>query len=118
MVNHKKVYCNYFGYDIGDVIKCEMCLYDIHRPFSEKKKVREAVDVHHIISRGAGGAGYNRIRGDSKYPRDYPENLVALCRECHQEVEKSKEANKRCKIIHLKNIIKKLEEDQINSIKW
>jgi len=108
MVNHKKVYCNYFGYDVGDLIKCEICLYDLHLPFSEKTKVREAVDIHHISPRGLGGSKL----------KDYPENLIALCRECHIEVELSKEKNKRCKIIHLKNIIKKLEGEQIDKINW
>ena len=115
MINHKKIYCNYFGYDVGDTIKCEVCLYDLHLPFSEKTKVRVAVDIHHIIPRSKGGS--NRIRG-SKYPLDYPENLIALCRECHEEVERCKEKNKRCKIVHLKNIIKKMEEEQINNINW
>lgn len=108
MINHKKIYCNYFGYDVGDTIKCEMCLYELHLPFSEKTKVRAAVDIHHISPRGMGGSKL----------KDYPENLIALCRECHEEVERCKEKNKRCKIVHLKNIIKKMEEEQINNINW
>lgn len=115
MINHKKIYCNYFGYDVGDTIKCEVCLYDLHLPFSEKTKVRVAVDIHHIIPRSKGGS--NRIRG-SKYPLDYPENLMALCREHHLQAELSKDFNKRCKIIHLKNIIKKIEDEQIKKYKW
>jgi len=120
MVNHKKVYCNYFGYDIGDIIICEICKYECSQAFYIDKPpiLREAVDIHHIIPRGSGGTGYNRIRGDSKHPRDYPENLVALCREHHIEVEKCKDANKRCYIIHLKNIINKLEDEQLSKITW
>ena len=121
MVNHKKIYCDYFGYDVGDIIICEVCKYNIEQPFafSEGKPaiLKEAVDIHHIIPRAAGGAKGNRIRGTVNY-RDYPENLIALCRECHNEVEHNKAANKRCYIIHLKNIIKKVEEEEINSIKW
>ena len=108
MINHKKIYCNYFGYDVGDLIKCEVCLYDINRPFSEKSKVKAAVDIHHISPRGMGGSKL----------KDYPENLIALCRECHEEVERCKEKNKRCKIIHLKNIIKKIEDEELNKINW
>ena len=108
MVNHKKIYCNYFGYDVGDVIKCEVCLYELHLPFSEKTKVRAAVDIHHISPRGMGGSKL----------KDYPENLMAICREHHIEAELDKDFNKRCKVIHLKNIIKKIEEEQINKFKW
>ena len=67
-----------------------MCKYNIEQPFafSEGKPaiLKEAVDIHHIIPRAAGGAKGNRIRGTVNY-RDYPENLIALCRECHNEVE-------------------------------
>jgi hypothetical protein len=122
MVNHKKIYCNYFGYDEGDIIICEICKYNSEQPFAFSKGLppilKEAVDIHHIIPRGSGGAGYNRIRGDSKYPRDYPENLIALCREHHIEVEQSKDKNQRCYVIHLKNIIKKIEDEELNKIKW
>tara|TARA_R110001592_G_scaffold190243_1_gene435907 strand:- start:377 stop:748 length:372 start_codon:yes stop_codon:yes gene_type:complete len=121
MINHKKVYIDYFNYIEGDIILCEVCKYNTSQPLAFSKDtpiLREAVDIHHIIPRGAGGASYNRIRGDSKYPRDYPENLMALCREHHTEAEQSKEFNKRCKIIHLRNIIKMLESEQINNIKW
>ena len=108
MENHKKIYCNYFGYDVGDTIKCEVCLYDLHLPFSEKTKVRVAVDIHHISPRGMGGSKL----------KDYPENLMALCREHHLQAELSKDFNKRCKVIHLKNIIKKIEDEQIKKYKW
>ena len=123
MINHKKVYINYFNYIEGDIIICEVCKYNTSDPLAFKGPgippvLREAVDIHHIIPRGAGGASYNRIRGDSKYPRDYPENLMALCREHHIEAEQSKEFNKRCKIIHLRNIITMLEDEQIDKIKW
>lgn len=35
------------------------------------------LDVHHITARGMGGSGTRR---------DYPANLIALCRSCHDEV--------------------------------
>ena len=112
MINHKKIYCNYFGYDVGDVIICEVCKYNCEQPFAFSlglpAVLKEAVDIHHIIPRGMGGSKL----------RDYPENLIALCRECHEEVERCKEKNKRCYVIHLKNIIKKIEEDDLNKINW
>jgi hypothetical protein len=123
MVNHKKIYCDYFGYDVGDIIICEVCKYDSEQPFAFENElppiIREAVDIHHLSCRASGGCGYNRVRdGDNKYPKDYPENLMAICREHHIEAEKDKDINKRFKIIHLKNIIKKMEDDDINKINW
>ena len=66
MINHKKIYCNYFGYDIGDTISCEVCKYDIEQPFAFDNELppilREAVDIHHIIPRSKGGSNRIRIR--------------------------------------------------------
>jgi 5-methylcytosine-specific restriction endonuclease McrA len=49
---------DYFDYGEQDVILCEAC----HRP---------AVNVHHIQGRGEG--------------KDVIENLMALCRKCHDK---------------------------------
>jgi len=117
MINHKKIYCDYFGYDVGDLIKCEICSYEFEQLLNNRNKVREAVDIHHILPRASGGAKGNSIRGTQNY-RDYPENLIALCRECHNEVEQSKEKNKRCYVIHLQNIINKIEDEELSKIKW
>ena len=51
---------NYFGYTIADFIPCESC-------------GAKAVDIHHIKSRGMGGSKV----------MDCIENLMALCRHCH-----------------------------------
>ncbi len=59
MKNHTKVYLKEFQYHETDFIPCEIC---------EQK----AVDIHHIEARGMGGT-----------QKDDPENLMALCRECH-----------------------------------
>lgn len=60
MVKHKKIYLDYFGYDEGDYIPCEVC----NSP---------AVDIHHIKARGMGGSK----------TKDVIENLMGLCRTCH-----------------------------------
>ncbi len=87
--NYKKVYCTFFGYDYGyAIILCELC-----------RKV--AVDIHHISPRAN-----SKCCNLNEIP-----NLIALCRECHIQAESSKEFNKRCFIIHLKNMIKRLEDD-------
>tara|TARA_B100000795_G_scaffold244931_1_gene209750 strand:+ start:302 stop:625 length:324 start_codon:yes stop_codon:yes gene_type:complete len=60
MKNHTKVYHEAFCIEPGEWIGCEVC-------------DRTAVDIHHIHARGMGG----------NKEADTPENLQALCRECH-----------------------------------
>jgi hypothetical protein len=62
MKTHTKLYMDFFGFDIGDFISCEIC-------------GRVAIDIHHINSRGMGGTS----------EPDKIENLMAVCRECHLE---------------------------------
>ena len=62
MKKHTKIYMDYFGYDISSFIPCEIC-------------ENRAVDIHHIDARGMGGSK----------TKDVIENLMALCRECHNE---------------------------------
>jgi len=57
MKRHVKIYLDAMGYDTSDFIPCEVC-------------GAEGVDVHHIIFRSHGGS-------------DTIDNLMALCRECH-----------------------------------
>lgn len=100
-VNYKKVYCLFFDYDYGfESIPCEICEDDVDTPFNNINTIREAVDIHHISPRGS-----SKCCNINETP-----NLIALCREHHIEAESSKKFNKRCKIVHLKNMIKKLEE--------
>jgi hypothetical protein len=61
MKKHTKTYFNYFGYDEHDAIECEVC-------------GKIAVDLHHIQARGMGGSKH----------RDGIENIMALCRPCHE----------------------------------
>ena len=81
MVKYKKIYIDYFGYDVSDFIGCELC----NKP---------AIDIHHIDSKGMGGSK----------TKDYIENLIAVCRECHNDCHASKEFNQKAKEIHLKNL--------------
>jgi len=62
MKNHTKVYLKGMGYDTTDWIPCEVCQ-------------AQAVDIHHIEARGMGGSKQ----------ADTIENLMALCRQCHNE---------------------------------
>ena len=64
MKKHTKVYLNHHGYSVADIIFCEAC-------------GAVAVDIHHIEPRGMGGSP----------SKDVPENLIALCRDCHGKAE-------------------------------
>jgi 5-methylcytosine-specific restriction endonuclease McrA len=71
---------NYFGYDSSDYIPCEIC-----------KSM--AVDIHHIEARGMGG---------TKDPKaNSIENLMALCRSCHEYYGDKKQYKNYLKGIHL-----------------
>jgi hypothetical protein len=62
MQKHTKIYIEFFGYDTSDFIECEVC-------------GSRAVDIHHIDARGMGGSQL----------KDFIENLMALCRSCHNK---------------------------------
>lgn len=86
MKNYTKIYMDYFGYDVGDFIACEVCN-------------SKAVDINHIQPRGMGGSK----------KKDYIENLIALCRNCHIKSDfgsgKNLLTKEKLTEIHLKNII-------------
>lgn len=63
MTNHCKIYMSYFDYVTAEEIICEAC----HKP---------AVDIHHINGRGKG--------------KDVIENLIGLCRKCHERAHGTK----------------------------
>lgn len=65
------------SYDISSFIPCEVC-------------EAQAVDIHHIESRGMGG---------TKKP-DQIDNLMALCRVCHVEYGDIEEFKDYLKHIH------------------
>ena len=66
MKNHTKIYLKFFDFDASDFIPCEVC--------GDK-----AVDIHHVSGRGMGGSPTKE--------KDVPENLIALCRPCHDRAE-------------------------------
>ena len=81
MKKHTKIYLQAMGYDITDWIPCEIC-------------DSKAVDIHHIDARGMGGSKN----------ADREENLMALCRRCHEEYgDKS----------HFKNMLKDIHSNYL-----
>lgn len=78
MVAYKKTYLNHFGYVEQDFIPCENC-------------GNRAVDVHHLTFRSQGG-------------KDVIENLIGVCRDCHNHAHSDKSFNEKLREKHLKNI--------------
>lgn len=62
MKKHTKIYFQHFNYDKYSFIPCEVCSL-------------AACDIHHVDARGMGG--------DPQGKKDTIENLMALCRRCH-----------------------------------
>lgn len=65
MQNHTKIYLEYFGYSGYEFMPCEVC-------------GNKAVDIHHIVPRSKFGS-------KTKHIQDAIENLIGLCRECHDK---------------------------------
>lgn len=80
MKKHVRIYLNYFDYAEDDFMPCE-----IH----QNKRLAE---VHHIHCRGAGGSK----------TKDYIENLMGLCRECHDSLGDRKQHFEYLETTHLK----------------
>ena len=74
MTKHAKIYMKHFGYGADDVILCEAC----HR---------KAVDIHHIKYKSRGG-------------KDEIENLMAVCRTCHDLAHNEKMSESDMQFIH------------------
>ena len=62
MQKYVKIYLKHYGYGEEDIILCQCC-------------GGVAVDIHHIDCKGMGGSKL----------RDHIENLIALCRKCHEK---------------------------------
>ncbi len=83
MKKHTKIYMDAYGYDESDFIPCEICK-------------AEAIDIHHIERRGMGGSK----------TKDVPENLMALCRQCHEAFGDTKTFKDYLRRVHSKVITK------------
>lgn len=68
MTNHAKVFLDSRNLTPGDVWLCEWC---------SKPSLVDNIEAHHIRRRGMGG----------NKKLDYPQNLIGLCRECHQRAD-------------------------------
>jgi len=84
MRKHTRVYMTFFDYVEDDVILCEM------------ECGSKATDIHHLEKRGM-GAGKNS-------QRNYIENLMGLCRECHIKADSDSMFNCFARIKHLENV--------------
>ena len=78
MIAYKKVYLDYYGLTVADWLPCESC-------------GTTAVDIHHILFKSQGG-------------KDVIENLVSLCRDCHNKCHNSPDFNDYVQDLHLSNI--------------
>ena len=83
MKPHVNIYLSASG-KIADELKCEVCF-------------NPATDIHHIQRRGMGGSK----------TADRIENLMALCRECHNRYGDRK---------HLKEWLQKIHNEEME--KW
>ena len=84
MQKHTKVYMQFFDYGEQDFVMCEMCMQD------------RAVDIHHLTKQSKFG---------NKKEKDYIENLMGLCRDCHNKAESNDDSfNMYCRIKHLENV--------------
>jgi len=66
MQKHVKNYLEYHGLYEGDPLACEVC--------GKVGIIPDDIDIHHIEPKGMGGSKL----------KDNPENLIALCRTCHE----------------------------------
>lgn len=73
MKKHVENYLNSVGKDHTDFVACEVCGL-------------KAVDIHHIKPRSKFGK-------KTKYLQDLPENLIAVCRPCHDKAHSVKSFN-------------------------
>ena len=79
MKKHTKIYLTHFNYTTADFIPCEVCKSGSN-------------DLHHIECRGMGGSK----------KKDYIENIMALCRNCHEKFGDKKQYMNYLKSIHKK----------------
>ena len=81
MKPYVKTYYKYFSYDVSDFIPCEVC-------------GAKAVEVHHLEPKSIAKAKENFI-----------DNLIAVCRECHNQCHARRQFNEDAKLIHRKKLL-------------
>ncbi len=82
MKKYIKTYLSHFGYGPDDFMPCEMCN-------------TKAVDVHHVEPKGMGG---NKTR-------DNIENLIGVCRKCHERCHGDARYNNKAKeLVRLRHL--------------
>jgi hypothetical protein len=74
---------DFFNYAEQDFIPCEM------------ECGARAVDIHHLERQSKFG---------KKKEKDYIENLMGLCRDCHNKAENDNMFNFYCRIKHLESV--------------
>ena len=87
--NYKKLFLDFWGYCESDVPICWGCYKS------------QAVDIHHLISKQMGGVKGNRL--------NRIDNLIPLCRKCHNLAHSDKSINEKW-ITELKEKIKRKEQ--------
>jgi hypothetical protein len=80
MKSYTKVYMKYFGFDESDFIPCEICN-------------SKGTDIHHLVPRSIAKAKMNLI-----------DNLMCLCRSCH-DMCGLRAFNDQAKLIHRKKLL-------------
>lgn len=81
MKPYVKTYLKYFGFYVPEEIMCEVC-------------GEPAVDIHHLTPRSLRKDLINKI-----------DNLMALCRSCHDRAGKDREFNDDLRLIHRKKLL-------------
>jgi len=76
MLPHVKNYFNHFSYGIDDIILCEVC-------------DSKSVDLHHIERRRKGSKKLDEV-----------ENIIALCRDCHNKAHSGKLNKELLRVFH------------------
>lgn len=82
MKRYTKNYLDFFHYGIDDWIPCELC-------------GSQAVDCHHLTKQSKFG---------KKKEKDYIENIIAVCRDCHNKCEQDDLFNCYARIKHLETV--------------
>ena len=92
MKKHIDVYRNFWWDELtlGQTEQCAMC--------SEW-----GADVHHLKNRQSGGSKC----------KDYIENLICLCRTCHDKCHSNKDYNMKARVLNLREIADKLEREYL-----